>query len=406
MEHILLDATSVEDIQQHFQLTGSKSESNRMLILKAFHPEIQLTNLSNADDTQLLQEALSSEDEIIDVNHAGTAMRFLTSYFAFNKGREVLLTGSKRMKERPIGILVDALRSLGADIQYEANEGFPPLRIKGVSPSFNQVTIQAGMSSQYVSSILLATSYFSEGLQVHLEGEITSLPYLQMTIDLMQKMGYEVRQHSSSIEAKAPFQLVTNQVAIESDWSSASYFFSLLALAKEGKISLSNFRQHSLQGDSQIVNYFDLLGVSTQFKENNKLELSKKKVEVTTLEIDLNATPDVAQTLCVTCLGLGINAYFTGLHTLKIKETDRLLALQNELEKFGAIVEISNSTLRMISPKLLSQNKNVATYHDHRMALAFAPLALKVPLKIEDPMVVTKSFPDFWEQMDFLRNKK
>lgn len=402
MEHISLDATSVLDIRQHFQLTGSKSESNRMLILKAFHPEIQLTNLSNADDTQLLQEALLSEAEIIDINHAGTAMRFLTSYFAFNKGRDVLLTGSKRMKERPIGILVDALRSLGADIQYEANEGFPPLRIKGVSPSSNQVTIQAGMSSQYVSSILLATSYFSEGLQVHLEGEITSLPYLQMTIDLMQKMGYEVRQHSSSIKAKAPFQLVTNQVAIESDWSSASYFFSLLALSKEGKISLSNFRHNSLQGDSQIVNYFELLGVSTQFKENNTLVLSKKKVEVTTLELDLNATPDVAQTLCVACLGLGINAHFTGLHTLKIKETDRLQALKNELEKFGAIVEITNSTLRMISPKLLSQNNKVVTYNDHRMAMAFAPLALKVPFSIKDPMVVIKSFPDFWEQLKFL----
>lgn len=402
MEHISLDATSVQDIHQHFQLTGSKSESNRMLILNAFHPEIELTNLSNADDTKLLQEALSSEAEIIDIHHAGTAMRFLTSYFAFKKGREVVLTGSHRMKERPIGILVDALRSLGADIEYLENEGFPPLRIKGVSPSTNHVNIQAGMSSQYVSSILLATSYFPEGLRVHLEGEITSMPYLQMTVDLLQKIGYDVRQDSTSIEAKAPRQLTTSQVAIESDWSSASYFFSLIALAKEGEISLRNFRPNSLQGDSQIVGYFEPLGVSAQFNENNTLALSKKKIEATTLELDLNATPDVAQTLCVTCLGLGINAYFTGVHTLKIKETDRLQALQNELEKFGAIVEITDESLRMIAPKQLTPNVEVATYHDHRMALAFAPLALKVSLVVNDPMVVTKSFPDFWEQLDFL----
>ncbi len=403
MEALKLDATSLQEIRQTFQLTGSKSESNRMLLLQAFHPEIKLSNVSNADDTQLLQKALSSQEDVVDIHHAGTAMRFLTTYFAFKEHSEVVLTGSQRMQQRPIGILVDALRQLGAEIEYLANDGFPPLKITGKQPTKNEVNIDAGTSSQFISSILLSSTYFTNGLRLNLEGTITSQPYLQMTLDLMKQIGYSIQMNESQIEIHPPKQVSAQEIAIESDWSSASYFYSLLALANEGEIELKNFRKSSLQGDAAIVSYFEKLGVFTTFKDSNTIKLTKKRSNVTTLELDLNNTPDVAQTLCVTCLGLGINAYFTGLHTLKIKETDRLVALQNELEKFGAIVEITDSTLRMISPKQLSQNKTIATYNDHRMAMAFAPLAQKVALHIEDPMVVTKSFPDFWEQLSFLK---
>ncbi|MDT0293381.1 3-phosphoshikimate 1-carboxyvinyltransferase [Mesonia ostreae] len=391
---LLLRAKS-QHLKGQLVIGGSKSESNRLLILQAFENGIIIENLSNSDDTLVLQKALQSSDKTIDIHHAGTAMRFLTAYYAGQPGREVVLTGSKRMKQRPIRPLVDALRTLGANIQYLEKEGFPPLQIKGCKIEKNEVKISANISSQYISALMLLGSSLENGLKIHLEGKITSAPYLQMTLQLLEKVGVKTEFKDQSIQI-FPSKIQAKTIAVESDWSSASYFYSLVALSASAEIELSVYHEQSLQGDAAMIEIYKQLGVETKFKEDSIL-ISKKGQAISLLELDLNATPDLAQTIAVTCFGLGIACKLSGLHTLKIKETDRLLALQKELQKLGANVNVTEDSLSLEKSSFILEDVKIATYQDHRMAMAFAPLALKAPIIIEDAEVVSKSFPNFWE---------
>ena len=384
------------------KITGSKSESNRALILQALYPKLKLENISNSDDTKVLQESLKKGSGLIDIQHAGTAMRFLTAYFASKNDGDVVLTGSNRMQERPVKLLVDALKSLGADISYEKNEGYPPLRIKGKMLSENKVSLQANISSQYISALMLIAPSLPEGLEIILDGQITSAPYISMTLEILQNAGINGSFKNNRILIAHQEELPSKTINIESDWSSASYFYSLAAISETASLSLSNYRKTSLQGDSCIVEIYEQLGVTTKFIDNS-IYLEKQPCKKPKRIVkDLRNSPDIAQTIAVTCLALGIECELTGLHTLKIKETDRLLALKTEIEKFGTKVEITNDSLQLFPAKTLKEDVSVATYNDHRMAMAFAPLALKVPLNIEDAGVVSKSFPTFWKDMEFL----
>ncbi len=376
-------------------IPGSKSESNRLLILQAIYPQISIANLSDSDDTMLLRSALSSDEDIIDVGHAGTAMRFLTAYFASIPGRKVLLTGSPRMKQRPIGILVEALRKLGAKIEYKGVEGYPPLSITGSELDGGKVELPANISSQYITALMLIAPKINDGIEIVPKDFMTSAPYVEMTLSLLRKPGIDaIFDGTIKIAYKSGIEPIT--VTIESDWSAASYFYSCVALSSVGtSLQLSTFRQDSIQGDSELMNIYRNLGVDTSF-DNNGITLTRIQSENKHLTLDLNRTPDIAQTIAVTCLGLGISCELKGLATLKIKETDRLLALKNELEKLGATVTIFDDSLSMI-PTGIKSNVEIATYDDHRMAMAFAPLAMKVPITISDRNVVSKSYPGFWD---------
>jgi 3-phosphoshikimate 1-carboxyvinyltransferase len=393
----------------HLNISGSKSETNRLLLLQALYRNIILENVSTSDDSEVMQKALQPSTTNhqpptrINIHHAGTAMRFLTAYFAIQEGSEVVLTGSSRMKERPIQVLVDALRQLGADINYEEKEGFPPLRIKGKKLLQNQVTLAANVSSQYISALLLIAPKLVNGLQLTLEGKITSIPYIQMTLDLLKQIGIKsiFNQNKITVETQpTTYNLQPTTLTIESDWSSASYFYSIIALSTEGtQITLSNYKANSLQGDAVLAAIYKDFGVITTFNENS-ITLTKTNHQPSTINHQLNNTPDIAQTIAVTCFGLGLSCHLTGLHTLKIKETDRLVALQNELQKLGGKVTITDDSLRLEASAEIHSNIKIATYNDHRMAMAFAPLALKVPIIIEDAEVVSKSYPNFWNDLE------
>lgn len=382
------------------RISGSKSETNRLLLLKALFATIQLENTSDSDDSEVMMKALTATGEFIDIHHAGTAMRFLTAYFATQPGREVVLTGSPRMKERPVKILVEALRQLGATISYEAEEGYPPIRIVGKKLSESKVALPADVSSQYISALLLIAAGLKNGLELTLEGKITSIPYLKMTLQLLKEVGITAHFEGNTIrvvpmkEALAPVI-----VTVESDWSSASYFYSIVALASPGTvITLSSYKANSLQGDSALADLYQSFGVETTF-ENKYVVLKKTATPLQSVTFELNHTPDIAQTIAVTCFGLGIGCHLTGLHTLKIKETDRLEALKTELEKLGAAITVTDDSLTLEAATTITTNVSIATYHDHRMAMAFAPLALRVPIIIADAGVVSKSYPQFWEDL-------
>ena len=382
------------------EITGSKSESNRLLVLQAQYPNLSISNLSNSDDTKALQQALTTAPATVDIHHAGTAMRFLTAYYASTPGRECLLTGSSRMQERPIGILVEALRSMGANIEYAKNEGFPPLQIIGTALEASTVRLPASISSQFITALLLTAPKLKHGLKIILEGAITSRPYIEMTCALMRQLGIDVAFTGNTLEVAPTSHIPTAEIAVESDWSSASYAYSILALAEEGALTLTTYRKESLQGDACLQSIYTQLGVESSF-EHNQLQLRKipnfKCPEK--LALDLAHAPDIAQTIAVSCAALGVACSLTGLHTLKIKETDRLVALQRELEKFGAKVHITADSLHLQPPTTLTADVAVATYNDHRMALAFAPLALKTTLQINDALVVNKSYPSYWEDL-------
>ena len=333
----------------HINIGGSKSESNRLLILQAQFPSISIENLSESDDTAVLQKALKATNGTVDIHHAGTAMRFLTAYFSAKKGAELTLTGSPRMQERPISILVEALQSLGADIEYLKNEGFPPLKIKGKSLQKNEVKMKANISSQYISALILVAPMFPQGLKIYLEGNITSKPYIEMTLSLLKSTGIKGSFNRNEITIPSKEKSEKTTLTVESDWSSASYFYSLVALSENCEITLTSFSEESLQGDAALLQIYNSLGVQTVFNVSEKsISLSKKDVEFpNTLVLDLSNTPDLAQTIAVTCFGLGIGCNLTGLHTLKIKETDRLWALKNELEKLGATVHIDENSLML-----------------------------------------------------------
>lgn len=382
-------------------ITGSKSETNRLLLLQALFPDIVLENTSNSDDSEVMAKALKTKDSLIDIHHAGTAMRFLTAYFATQENREIVLTGSSRMKERPIKILVEALQQLGASISYEEKEGLPPIRIKGKKLSENKVSLPADVSSQYISALLLIAPKLENGLELTLEGSITSVPYIKMTLALLQEIGVETKFENNTITIK-PKQTNTEaqMLIVESDWSSASYFYSIAALAEIGtQIKLSSYKENSLQGDSALAEIYKSFGVITSFG-NHSITLQKvENPQANTLSLNLNDSPDIAQTIAVTCFGLGMSCHLTGLHTLKIKETDRLEALKTELEKLGATIQVTNSALQLEAFSEIKPNISIATYNDHRMAMAFAPLALRVPIIIKEAEVVSKSYPDFWNDL-------
>lgn len=383
-------------------ITGSKSESNRLLLLQALFPELQVTNVSNSDDSRVMLSALQSNSNTIDIHHAGTAMRFLTAYFACKKHSDVVLTGSNRMKERPIAVLVDALNAIGAEISYLENEGCPPLSIKGKQLQKHEVSLNANVSSQYISALLLIAPKLEQGLILNLIGDITSRPYIEMTLRLLKRIGVtsEFNGNTITIQSKSD-ALKTNALIVESDWSSASYFYSIVALSSEGtEIKLSSYFEDSLQGDSCLAELYTKFGVNTTFKNSSIILKKVNNVITGDLDFHLNNSPDIAQTIAVTCLGLGVDCFIDGLHTLKIKETDRLVALKNELEKFGAKVDITEDSLQLNAAELLISGATVKTYNDHRMAMAFAPLALKTDFFIEDHMVVSKSYPDFWTDLN------
>ncbi|PQB08195.1 3-phosphoshikimate 1-carboxyvinyltransferase [Polaribacter filamentus] len=397
---ILLNVLADKKINESITISGSKSESNRLLILQKLFPEISIENLSDSDDSVHMQHALSTNDEIVDISHAGTAMRFLTSYFAANNGRETVLTGSERMQNRPVEILVNALKDLGTTITYEDKVGYPPIRIQGTKITKDKVQIHGNVSSQYISSLLLIAAKLENGLEIELIGKITSVPYIKMTLSLLTQLGIENSFEGNIIKVYPKKEIQKQTVVVESDWSSASYFYSIIALADVGsEINLSAYKKESLQGDSCLAEIYQHFGVQTTFGENS-INLKKVKVSAKeTLEIDLKNAPDIAQTIAITCFAEGIACNLSGLHTLKIKETDRLVALHDELSKLGAIISVTDISLHLEKSLVINENIAIKTYNDHRMAMAFAPLALRVPIKILNAEVVTKSYQKFWEDM-------
>tara|TARA_B110000971_G_scaffold14470_1_gene13412 strand:+ start:2405 stop:3631 length:1227 start_codon:yes stop_codon:yes gene_type:complete len=397
--HLFLQNSTINP-RTDITITGSKSESNRLLLLKALFENLEIQNVSNSDDSQYMLKALSTESTTVDIHHAGTAMRFLTAYFATLEGSTILLTGSQRMQERPIKILVDALKDLGADIEYENQDGYPPLRITGKKLLTDEVRMKANVSSQYISALVLMATKLENGLKLHLDGKITSVPYINMTLSLLDQIGVETSFEGQTIHVKPYLETDSKTLTVESDWSSASYFYSIVALSPLGtQVCLSTYKKDSLQGDAVLKDIYKQMGVETTF-DGSKIIL--KKINNTlpgSIDIDLANAPDIAQTIVVTCLGLQVQCRLTGLHTLKIKETDRLEALKSEIYKFGTDLNITNDSLSLLNPKPLESAAIVETYNDHRMAMAFAPLALLTSFSIKEAEVVSKSFPDFWKNL-------
>jgi 3-phosphoshikimate 1-carboxyvinyltransferase len=396
----------------HLELGGSKSETNRLLLLQALFPQINVENKSTSDDSRVLEQALNTSSRHVDIQHAGTAMRFLTAYFAFcNPGKEeVILTGSRRMKQRPIKLLVDALCELGAQIRYIDEVGFPPLGITPMPSQNKIVTIRGDVSSQYITALILVGTHMTEGLTLHIDGELTSKPYVDMTLYLLGQLGIKITQRE--VKAKlvievpplAPHMIPPRTIVVESDWSSASYWYSWVALQPVGyQISLSHFKKQSLQGDAAIATIYTDLGVSTHW-DGTQLFLKKTSTNYPKhLELDMVKTPDLAQTVFATCLGLGVSLTMTGLHTLKIKETDRIEAMRLMGLRFReSVITTTSKNITLIpsnSNKWGDEPIEILTFQDHRMAMAFAPLALKTPLVIRDAEVVNKSYPEFWKHM-------
>lgn len=386
------------------ELTGSKSESNRALVLNALSSGVvKVRNLSSADDTVVMEKALNTSAAegipVVDIGPAGTAMRFLTAFFAVT-GREVIITGTDRMKQRPIGILVDALRELGAEIDYTEKDGYPPLKFnRDFKQKSRTIYIKGNVSSQYITALLLVASQLPEGLVLEIEGELTSRPYVEMTLALLQECGISHQWKENAIIIHAQ-QFSASTITVEPDWSAASYWYSIACLSEKAVIQLPWLKKNSLQGDSRISGIMEHFGVKTTFSETG-LELCKVSSQIKEDFFDLKDCPDLAQTVIVCSAALGHNATFTGLETLKIKETDRIAALQNELSKIGVLLLEDNGYYHLDSRGLhFPETISVRTYEDHRMAMAFAPLACKIPrLVIEDPKVVGKSYPSFWDDL-------
>jgi 3-phosphoshikimate 1-carboxyvinyltransferase len=387
------------------QLPASKSESNRALIIRALAAGGQLDNLSDANDTQLMLRLLADKDsEELSAEDAGTVMRFLTAYLAMT-GRQTVLTGTARMQERPIGVLVEALRQLGARIDYLGQDGYPPLRLRGRTPQpadtdDQPVTLQVrgDISSQYISALLMIGPTLPHGLRLRLTGKVGSRPYLHMTLALMRHFGAWARDLGAIFDVRPqPYQPA--DYTIEADWSAASYAYALVALAPTGAaLWLPGLRRHSWQGDQAIVGIMEQLGVQTEFREGG-VQLSQGTLSAA-LEHDFTDCPDLAQTVAVVAAALQVPAELTGLESLRIKETDRIAALQTELAKFGAtLTEAGEGRFVVSSMNFQVNGQTVATYHDHRMAMAFAILALRGPLTIESSSVVRKSFPQFWQEL-------
>lgn len=400
-------------------LTGSKSECNRALIIEALSEgKVKVENISDAADAVTLAKVLSQKSEvesqqekdsglktqdlkIVNIGPAGTAMRFLTAYLTL-QDEEVILTGSARMKQRPIGILVNALREIGANIEYTENEGYPPLRIKGSAgqQQKDKISIQGDISSQYITALLLIAARLPLGLTLQIEGELTSRPYVEMTLAMLQQAGIQYKWSENSIHI-ANQEFRETKLYVEPDWSAASYWYAIAALADEAELFLPGLTSYSLQGDSVITEIMANFGITSQFKDGG-VYLKKESKPIIRKIFDMKSCPDLAQTVIVVCAALGHEATFTGLETLKIKETDRILALQTELAKIGVkLIEKGQVYKLDCSEKFIPESIFINTYDDHRMAMAFAPLALVVPeVEVEDYMVVEKSYPAFWEDLE------
>ena len=392
-----------KNLHGNINISGSKSESNRLLTLRAYTSFFNINNLSDSDDTKTMISSLKYDKEEINIGHAGTAMRFLTSYYSSILNSSKILTGSSRMKERPILILVEALNNLGADIEYIDKKGYPPIKINGKLIYGNEIALPADVSSQYISSLMMLGVSINQGLKIKLSTKITSLPYIHMTKKIIERIGGIVDIKPDEIIIK---QLVSNKIPdqiVESDWSSASYFYSLVALSDSSYITLSSFFNNSIQGDSRIVDIYKQFGVETKFL-NDKIYLKKNNIDLPdSISINLRDNPDLAQTIVVTCLGLGVNCKLEGLHTLKLKETDRLLALKREIEKFEVdSITISNQSITLKNNSKLKSGVSINTYDDHRMAMSFAPLSMINPIIIINPEVVSKSYLNFWNDLESL----
>lgn len=392
----------------HISLPPSKSIGNRLLLIQALSGSPQAPhNLSPCDDSIAMQQALTTTEGTIDIGAAGTAMRFLTAYFAGTPGTHTL-TGIERMRQRPIGVLVDALRQLGADIVYEENEGYPPLRIRGRKLRGGELSMPGNISSQYISALLLLAPTLQQGLTLHLTGRVVSRTYIDLTLGLMCEQGAEAQwtdDHTLRVEPK-PY--VYHATTVEADWSAASYWYELVALHPDSaaKVTLTGLQRQSLQGDSGIRELFAHLGVNSWFNESGShlpsITLTRCSPQVERVNLDLSNMPDMAQTLAVTCCALNIPFHFTGLETLRIKETDRLAALQKELGKTGFTITIQgNNALYWDGQRQAVSAAGIDTYADHRMALSFAPLSTCLPeLSINNPEVVSKSYPDYWQHLE------
>ena len=394
-------STNNRNINGALDIGGSKSESNRLLMLSKYLSDFKITNLSESDDTKTLIDALTKSKKIIDVNHAGTAMRFLVSYYASTPNSQIILTGSNRMKSRPIGILVDALRDLGANIKYEGKEGYPPIKIIGKKIIMNEVSLPADISSQYISSLMMLGVKIDNGIKLKLKGNITSKPYILMTKKLIEKVGFNVIINNNQIEVLDRSKSSENIVEVESDWSSASYFYNIVAFSKEANIILRTFKRDSIQGDSIISKIYQKFGVETIYKEDSIIISKNKNINLPKkIKLDLTDTPDLAQTIAVCCLGLGIECELSGLHTLKIKETDRIEATKKEFMKLGVEnIKTSNNSIYFKGDQKLNHNIKINTYQDHRMALSFSTLAVIIDISIDSPNVVSKSFPNYWKNL-------
>jgi len=395
--------TAPEVLQLSLRLPASKSISNRALILHALSKgNIIPSNLSDCDDTRVMTKALQTNSNYIDIMAAGTAMRFLTAYFSVTPGTKTI-TGTERMRQRPIGILVDALRSLGAKIEYLENEGYPPLRITGSKLTGDSVELEGNVSSQYISALLMIGPTLENGLTLHLSGEIISRPYINLTIQLMKEFGGEAEWASEDTLLVRPGNYKDIPFTVESDWSAASYWYEMLALSpRRSVVELTGLFRNSYQGDSQCAKMFTKLGVETEYTEDG-IRLTKTENIERSLELDFIETPDLAQTFVVTCALLGIDFRFTGLQSLKIKETDRIEALINELKTIGFVIRVKEDSILIGDRRRCKTRKRpvVKTYEDHRMAMAFAPAAFRIPeIRIADPMVVSKSYPRYWEDLE------
>lgn len=405
-KHALVSFEGNKQLDTEILLTGSKSECNRALIISALSKgTVKVDNMSNAADTVTLNRILNNipqnnpHQHTVDVGPAGTAMRFLSAYLSAAKGN-FLLTGTERMKQRPIGILVEALKAIGAEISYAEQEGFPPLNITGPLKQIkNTVKIKGDVSSQYLSSLLMVAPALEHGLTLEIEGELTSLPYVKMTLDMLEEAGIEHNWTENRITI-APQSFKPATLIVEPDWSAASYWYSLAVLSEKARVSLPYLKEKSLQGDSRIREIMLAFGVKTD-KTDQGIVLSSADQNFGTDVLDLKDCPDLAQTIIVCAAALGKNLSFTGLETLKIKETDRIKALQNELAKIGvALIENHKVYTLNCEGLKLPARVSFATYEDHRMAMAFAPLSLLIPeVEIEDMDVVEKSYPDFWKDL-------
>ena len=402
-----------KDIKGKITLSGSKSISNRVLLIRALSGQkFDIYNLSDSDDTVCMEQLLVSTENVLDAHHAGTTFRFMTAFLALRADSQIL-TGSERMKQRPIKALVDALIHLGANIEYLENEGYPPLKINSPSEHWkNEISLPANISSQYITALLLIAPYLPHGLTIHLLGDIVSRPYIEMTIRMMADFGVDVHWSDQSISV-APQRYSPQNYHVEADWSAASYFYEIAGLSHSAEITLVGLHQKSLQGDAAVADIGSTLGIETIYGDHT-ITIVKKEGAVfpKNLEYNFIKVPDIAQSISVLCAGIGCNVLFSGLQTLKIKETDRIAALKKEHNKMNVSLNQmpSRFSLKTNVEYFLQEGQSncgneiptIDTYNDHRMAMCFAPLGLLFPIKINDPNVVSKSYPGFWKDLSSL----